>query len=207
MVFLIFFFWPGVSFAHKVSIFAWAEDGVVHTQSKFSGGKKVVNGKVEVFDQEGKRLLEGTTNTDGEFSFNAPADTDLEIVLTAGMGHKGSWTLAAEEIGGGPLTSIVSSHTVPTDSSAHGNPFASSKNGVTGNNSTRGKEAAPLSIVDVETIVARQLDKKLAPLTRMLAAEQDKGPTFSDIFGGIGYILGLVGLGAYIRYRKEGRHS
>jgi hypothetical protein len=49
------------------------EDGVVHTQSKFSGGKKVVNGKVEVFDQEGKRLLEGVTNKEGEFSFNAPA--------------------------------------------------------------------------------------------------------------------------------------
>ena len=41
----------------------------------------------------------------------------------------------------------------------------------------------------------------------MLAASQEKGPSMSEIIGGIGYILGLVGLGAYVRYRKERRPS
>jgi nickel transport protein len=44
-------------------------------------------------------------------------------------------------------------------------------------------------------------------LTRMIAASQEKGPTMSDIVGGLGYIIGLVGLGAYVRYRKGFRRS
>jgi nickel transport protein len=60
-----------------------------------------------------------------------------------------------------------------------------------------------LSALEVEEIVARQLDEKLRPLNRMMAEFRDRGPTVSDIIGGFGYILGLVGLGAYIRFRKE----
>lgn len=62
-----------------------------------------------------------------------------------------------------------------------------------------------MSAQQIEEIVSRQLEKKLQPLIRMVAASQNKGPTISDIIGGIGYILGLVGLGAYIRYRKDGK--
>lgn len=62
-----------------------------------------------------------------------------------------------------------------------------------------------MSAQQIEEIVSRQLEKKLQLLIRMVAASQNKGPTISDIIGGIGYILGLVGLGAYIRYRKDGK--
>jgi nickel transport protein len=62
-----------------------------------------------------------------------------------------------------------------------------------------------LTARDIEAIVARQLEQKIQPLTRMVAASQEKGPTLHDIVGGIGYIIGLVGLGAYVRYRKENR--
>ena len=64
-----------------------------------------------------------------------------------------------------------------------------------------------LTAREVEAIISRQLEEKIQPLTRMMAAAQDRGPTVADIFGGIGYILGLVGLGAYVRYRRENRSS
>ena len=60
---------------------------------------------------------------------------------------------------------------------------------------------------EIEAIVSRQLEEKIQPLMRMVAASQEKGPTMGDIVGGIGYIIGLVGLGAYVRYRKERRRS
>lgn len=180
--------------AHKVTIFAWAEGDTVHTESKFSGGKLVKDGKVEVFAGNGTRLLEGRTDDKGEFSFKAPAISELKIVLTAGMGHKNSWTLSAAELGQGlsapagvspqPQAPAVAPTPSPTDS----------------------PEVGPaLSAGDVEAIVARQLEQNLQPLTRMLAAQQERGPSISDIVGGIGYIIGLVGLGAYLRYRREGR--
>lgn len=67
--------------------------------------------------------------------------------------------------------------------------------------------ATGLRAEDVEAIVARQLDAKIGPLARMMVDMQDKGPSVADIFGGIGYILGLVGLGAYVRYRRDTRTS
>lgn len=182
----------GVAHAHKVTIFAWAEGDTVYTESKFSGGKKVRDGKVEVFDNAGTLLLAGCTGDNGEFSFRAPQITDLKIVLTAGMGHRNSWRLSAAELGadaGGP-SSPGPAPSAPVVSRPRDEPVTTA--------------AYPcLSAGDVEAIVARQLEQKIQPLTRMLVAAQDRGPTLSDVFGGIGYIIGLVGLGAYLRYRKD----
>ena len=37
----------------------------------------------------------------------------------------------------------------------------------------------------------------------MLTESAENGTTMRDIIGGIGYIIGLVGLAAYLRYRKR----
>lgn len=195
----------GAAEAHKVSIFAWAEEGTVHTQSKFSGGKKVKNGKVEVFDTKGNLLLEGFTNGKGEFSFNAPAITEMNIVLTAGMGHKNKWTLTADELER-RVPEPVAPEPVPSEIEKEPLPYPSGES-KSNPSSTSGNETTNLSAKDVEIIVARQLEQKLAPITRMLVDKREKGPTVTDIFGGIGYILGLVGVGAYVRYRKDDRRS
>jgi len=179
--------------AHKVTIFAWAEGGRVYTESKFSGGKRVKAGAVTVIDLEGNQLLEGRTDDKGEFSFQTPDADGLIIVLDAGMGHRNSWTLSAADLG------------APDADSAE--TVAASLDAGTAPVTERHPAPGGLSAADVEAIVARQLEAKLRPLTRMLAASQEKGPTASDVFGGIGYILGLVGLGAYVRYRRENRVS
>jgi nickel transport protein len=116
----------------------------------------------------------------------------LKIVLTAGMGHQNSWRLRAAELGAdapGP--------------SGPGVAPAAAMASAPGQDSRTSAANPGLSAGDVEAIVARQLEQKIQPLTRMLVAAQDRGPTLSDVFGGIGYIVGLVGLGAYLRYRKD----
>lgn len=180
--------------AHKVTVFAWAEGDRVFTESKFSGGKLVKAGKVEVFDNSGNLLLEGRTDDSGAFSFKAPAIADLKIVLTAGMGHQNSWLLSAADLGGGERTGRAShaSPPEPADLDA-GRETASPSAG------------AGLTAREIEAIVARQLEEKIKPLARMVAASQEKGPTLSEVLGGLGYIIGLVGLGAYVRFRKESR--
>jgi nickel transport protein len=169
--------------AHKVNVFAWAEGDTVYTESKFSGGKVVKGGKISVLDADGAVLLEGATDNEGAFSFKAPKIADLTIVMDAGTGHRNSWKITAAELGGD----------APAMSGA-GAPAPSG--GVT-------PPVAPgLSAREVEEIVARQLEEKLRPLNRMMAESRDRGATLPDIVGGVGYILGLIGLGAYIRYRK-----
>jgi nickel transport protein len=180
--------------AHKVTVFAWAEGDRVFTESKFSGGKMVKDGKVEVFDSSGSLLLEGRTDDNGTFAFKAPVIADLKIVLTAGMGHRNSWLLSAAELGKGePAGDAIAA-------------FSAEAAGVDQRDEMGPPSAeAGLTAREIEAIVARQLEEKITPLARMVAASQEKGPTIGEILGGLGYILGLVGLGAYVRYRKESR--
>jgi nickel transport protein len=57
----------------------------------------------------------------------------------------------------------------------------------------------------VQAAVERALDRKLAPIRAMLARmEADRGIGVQDVVGGLGWILGLVGLAAWMRYRKQG---
>jgi nickel transport protein len=126
--------------AHRVILFAWAENDTVYVESKFSSGKKVKAGKIIVTDPEGTELVKGTTNEIGEFSFKVPKKTDLKIVLLAGEGHRAEWTLPLAEI----ETSAAETQPVP-----------------------------------------------------------QKGPGAKEVIIGIGCILGLAGIVAYIRKRKK----
>lgn len=55
------------AYAHKVYIFASVKGDMVYTKSKFSSGKEVKNGRIEVYNKNGKKLLEGRTNNKGDF--------------------------------------------------------------------------------------------------------------------------------------------
>ncbi len=91
----------GPSLAHKVSIFAYAEDGKIYTESYFSDGKPAINGKVLVFDSQKQKVMEGVTDKEGLFNFDIPKVDDLEIVINASMGHKDSFKLKKAEVEAG----------------------------------------------------------------------------------------------------------
>jgi len=184
--------------AHRVTVFAWVEGDTVRTESRFSGGKAVNEGVVVVYDEQDRELLRGKTDENGEFSFEAPARTALKVVLEAGMGHKGEWIVPAEELAGvqaeaeeapGPAS--------PSPGRMEEGPSAKSEpEGAT--------PTASLDAREIQSAMEKALDKKLAPVLKMLAeARREQGPSARDVFGGIGYILGLVGLGSYVHYRKK----
>ena len=69
--------------AHRVTVFAWVEGDVVHTQSKFGGGRKPQGATIQVYDQQNILQVEGKTDDQGVFTFKAPGKMDLKIVLVA----------------------------------------------------------------------------------------------------------------------------
>jgi nickel transport protein len=186
------------AFAHRVNVFAWVEDDTIHVESKFSGGKKVNGGKVVVMDSQGVELLSGLTNDHGEFSFKVPKQSDLRIIIKAGQGHQGEWTVRKTELQGATpeteLKTVVPEKTASSHAPVAENAFAVS------HTSSSGTSIKP---EELEAIVESILDRKLQPLARMLADMQQEGPGVSDIFAGIGYILGLVGIAAYMQNRKK----
>ena len=174
--------------AHKTSIFAWVEGDTVYTESKFSGGKRVKEGEIVVYDPGGNQLLKGKTNKRGEFSFKVPKKTALKIVLQTGMGHRAEWTVPLEEIQG------ITSDSPENQSLQKMTPKELGKQ-------TRSVSVETLTTDDIQLIVEKTLEKKLKPIMAMLADSQDRAPTLRDILGGIGYILGLVGMASYFHYR------
>jgi len=176
----------GPAAAHRVTIFAWVEGQMVHTQSKFSGGKKVKQGRVAVFAPDGVRLLDGRTDDQGAFAFRIPQETSLRVELTAGAGHKGHWLIPLEEIRGNPSGTAAGSAAKAPGS--------------------RPADTQRMSPHDDERLAAaieEALDRKLKPVMKLLAESQQAGPSLTEIIGGIGYIIGLVGIAAYYKSRQK----
>lgn len=185
--------WSFPASGHKVNVFAWVEGNTVYTESRFSAGKMVQNGKIEVYDMKGNKLLEGTTDENGLFNFPVPAKEDIKVVLVAGMGHGNHWIVKAQELSDASTAPAVSAPQPPPQ------PVVTVEPSVQGN--------AVGTCVDaktIEQIVNRALEKKIGGLEAQLVGQ---GPKFREIVAGFGYILGLVGLAAYMRFRKTGKQA
>ena len=88
-------------FAHKVNIFAYKEENEIKTESYFSDGTLAKNSKVEVYNKEGKKILDGKTDEKGEFSFSIPDEEgELRMVLLASMGHRAETVISVEGASG-----------------------------------------------------------------------------------------------------------
>jgi nickel transport protein len=172
----------GSALAHKVMIFAWIEGDTVFTESKFSGGKKVIHAPVVIFDKNGKKLLEGKTDNKGEFSFKIPKVSDLRIVLNAAMGHKAEWTVPESDIREAGAMLEKKSTVEPS-----------------------GPIVVGLSKEEVRKIVEDSLDKKLRPIVRMITESKNAKPSLTEVIGGIGYIFGLMGIALYFINRGKKR--
>jgi nickel transport protein len=169
-------------FAHKVNIFAYVEGDAVYTESYFPDGTKVKEGVVEVYDSQGKKLLEGKTNEDGQFNFKPPKKDDLKIVLLASMGHKNSYTLSADE-----LPDVI----------------AAQKSEKAEPEESKVKAVAEVDLDQIKRIIDTSLDEKLKPIMRQLTKAQRREVSFTEVIGGIGYIFGIMGIILYFVSKKE----
>lgn len=176
--------------AHKVTVFAWAEGDQVFTESKLSGGKHVSGGEITVYDASGNILLKGKTDDQGEFAFTLPQPPPLIVELNAGMGHQARWTLRPEDMDADAVPAGNDSHDAPGPPDPAVNTRPAEITGETGT-------------AVLEATIEKVMDRKLKPVIRMIADTRQDAPTFSDVIGGIGYIMGIVGLVAYFKGKEQ----
>lgn len=191
--------WPATALAHRVTLLAWSDSSNIITESAYAdNGKPVTGGTVEVLcAKSDHKLLEGVTDAQGRFSFPIPPlarerRMNLKLVLYTGMGHQGEQILPAEDYLG-PAPAQAAAQSLPADSAA------------ASQNASVCQEA-------LVRMVDEALDRKLAPLAMVLARQAealarktDSGPGVAEIFGGLGWILGLVGVAAFFRSRRNGK--
>jgi nickel transport protein len=179
----------GTVLAHRVNVFAWIEGETVFVESKYPDGTKVHEGVIRVLDSTGKELLNGKTNDKGEFSFKVPKLDDLTIVLEAGMGHRADWPLSRQDLS---EPGEVPKKALPNE------PHPVSKTEAQPAQEPSSAIASPPPD-GIDQAIEKALDKKLAPIMKMLAEMHEQRVRLTDVIGGLGYIFGLVGVAAYFK--------
>jgi nickel transport protein len=180
--------------AHRVIIFAYAEGNTIHTESKFVPDTPVRQGKIEVMDKKtGKVLLTGLTDDQGKFSFKIPATAvaqkmDLNIVIEAAMGHRGSWLLKAASYL--PNANLAPAAPIPVTAITPATP-------------SPGTKTVSVDRQALEAALNNALIRQLGPINEKLTELTIHRTTLPDVLGGIGYILGLFGLWAYFQSTRK----
>ncbi len=174
-----FFFLSTRAEAHKIHVFSWVSGDTVTVESNFSSKRPLIHGSVTVKDgTSGAVLLEGTGDAKGIFTFTVPAEAkakkaDLLIVVSGGEGHQNEWLIPAAE-----YLSEQSSPSPITPAATH------------------------LNNAELQEMIREIIAQELAPIKRSLAENRKNKPGFRDIMGGIGYLLGLTGLVAWLKNRQ-----
>ncbi|SDN78395.1 nickel transport protein [Desulfonauticus submarinus] len=203
---LIFGIWGTLSksSAHRVNIFCWVEGQKIYCESKYPSGEKVKKGTVNIKDlTTGKIIASKTTDNKGKVDFDLPKQVftnkhDLEAEILAGMGHRNTWKIPFKELqeqndiktpSATSKTSTSSSSVLPWDTTIPAN----SKN----------LSANSPSCEEIEQIIDKVLTKRLNPIMEKLTLLQEKKITLQDIFSGIGYIFGLMGIALYFMSKNK----
>ena len=186
-IFLLLGYSPAA--AHSVKVFAFEEGGRIYGEGYFADGTRVRESKVEVFDREGRKLLETQTDGNGAFAFPAPGERNVVVVLNASMGHRAEFALSLDAVKPAGID----------DREIEG-PAANS--GAPG-------EAAPVAVISEERIRALMnevLDDRMKPLVKAVLAAKRDNPSFVIIIGGIGYIVGVFGVVLFWKVQREKRN-
>lgn len=92
------------AFAHKVNIFAEIDKDAINITCYYSKGEYVRKGEIKIFETKSDKLIyKGMTDEKGFLSFKVPEaiikdNSDIKIILNAGMGHHAKWSMPYKEI-------------------------------------------------------------------------------------------------------------
>jgi len=178
--------------AHRMLVFAFPEGDTIQVESKFVPDTPVHQGKVFVLDQKtGQELMRGQTDDQGKFSFEIPAQAraekmDLKIVVESTLGHRGEWLLKAGSYLPG----------APPAPAAEPVPAAAAPTAPETKTLTPDQQA-------LEAVLQKTLERQLAPIKEKLTELTLHRTSLTDVIGGLGYIMGIFGLWAYMQSRKR----
>lgn len=186
--------------AHKVNIYAYTDGEMVYSESYFADGSRCKNCAIEVYDKNtGKILIKGKADENGKLSFRIPHADSLKLVLKAGTGHQSSYYLNLKETAGTDLNKKAQDAAVVQNKRLQGRISKE------GQNTSHLEKQKCLSSAEMESIVSQAVDKKLQPLMSQVAMIQENTGKagIAEIFGGIGYIIGIMGIIMYFKSRKN----
>lgn len=177
---------PLPALAHKVIAGVFPAGKAIEGEVGFSNGTMAAEAEIIVTGPQGEELGRTTTDADGFFIFVPAINTAHTFHADLGAGHVANVTLSAAEV-----AQILGDAPQPSQSAGAG---------ATGQSATQ--VAAPAFTPDQRQAIAEAVRNEIRPLRREIAAYREKND-LQTILGGIGYIVGLFGLGFYIAARRK----
>lgn len=178
------------AWAHKVVAGAYASGDHIEGEIGFSDGTMAKNAVVEVLAEDGTKLGEVKTGEDGTFTFT-PTQRIVHIFHSdLGGGHIANIRMEVADLPAmmAAVPSIAGGAMAPA--TAAGTSAGTASGAVT--------DAQKAALADA-------VANEMRPLRREIIAMKEKND-MQSILGGIGYIVGLFGIGFYVagwyRYRK-----
>lgn len=176
-LFLMLLLMPLQANAHKIHVFAWVSGNTVTVESASSSNHPLVKGAVTV--KNGKTdeiLIQGTGDSKGIFTFELPPsvkENAVDLLISVTGGE------------GHQAEWLLPAEEYLAEISASKHPAQQ----------TLRNEA-------LEELLRKIMAEELAPIKRTLAKAQEQKPGFREIMGGIGYLLGLAGLIAWLKNKR-----
>ena len=186
-------------------MFASAENNVITGYVYYTTGGKPKKAAVLVEDQRGNRLGEVMTNENGEFTFRAEIRQDYTFILELADGHHATFTLTADELPESLPTAETEQVAPPKghqQAEQEGERISSINEKLLPQNNFKPQ----ISLEEFEKIIDKTVNKQIRPLREQLEKYEEK-IRLHDILGGIGYIIGLMGLGYFLSRRKKNVES
>ncbi|MCU7796873.1 MAG: hypothetical protein KZQ75_07070 [Candidatus Thiodiazotropha sp. (ex Myrtea spinifera)] len=175
--------------AHGLNLFIAVEGDTIRGRVHFGGGHGASDAIITINDSEGNKLGRLTPDKNGEFSYVATQRTDHMIVADSREGH-------------------VIKRLVKADSLTKNQPLPGSIEAQPAERGSESSTSGPLpkdSVMpgeqEIHLMVEQAVAHQLLPLREQMLAH-DERVRLRDILGGIGYIIGLAGLGLWWRGRR-----
>jgi hypothetical protein len=190
------------AFAHAVYIFAWVDGESICTESYFSKNSKVRGGVVNGVGSKGNILFTGSTDEGGKVCFPLPEQAqDIEFAVSAGEGHRGTFTLREEDVA--PFLP-PGEKAIDTTAAIDKHEAAPVIEPLEQTGTYENLAADNVSEQVLREIVREELKKQLAPIQQQVGAiTYDRSPGWKDIFGGLGWIAAVASLAYTVMNAKR----
>ena len=177
---------PLPAFAHKVIAGVFPAGTSIEGELGFSNGEMAANTEVVVSGPDGAELGRIVTDADGFFTFVPVEPVAHTFYADLGAGHVAEVTMSDPDVAA-ILGLGAREAAAPTPTEGEPQPAA----------------ATVAALTEVERqVIAEAVRDEIRPLRREIAAYKEHN-NLQTILGGIGYIVGLFGLGFYLAARRK----
>lgn len=197
--------------AHNLNVFAMSSGDQITGYVYFTGGTRAKQAKIEVHlgdnDTEAQVLASSIADDQGSFAFSVSHRADYTVFTDTGDGHVAKFKLYADDFAENlPIAEANSSITVTELNLAQEATVPAPNESTETFNASLSADLKSLSRDELTELINHAVARQIGPLREEVNSYRND-VRMSDVMGGIGVIMGIFGLAAWIVARRQVKRS